>query len=104
MTDKRRKIEELVLKVLSAMDPSGINTSKYKTFFDSMDDPKFNKWIKEFFDDEKSFIRLDVEEFDPKRVLRFENVERAAKVLNIKLFEYVYTFCKVCQVFISKND
>lgn len=90
MTDKRRKIEELVLKVLSAMDPSGINTSKYKTFFDSMDDPKFNKWIKEFFDDEKSFIRLDVEEFDPKRVLRFENVERAAKVLNIKLFEYVY--------------
>lgn len=90
MNDKRQKIQELVYKTLSAMDPTGINADKYKAFFESMSDQQFSKWMNDFLKDEKSFIRLDIEEFDPKRVLRFENIEKAAKVLNIKLFEYVY--------------
>lgn len=90
MNDKRQKIQELVYKTLSAMDPTGINANKYKAFFESMSDQQFSKWMNDFLKDEKSFIRLDIEEFDPKRVLRFENIEKAAKVLNIKLFEYVY--------------
>lgn len=90
MNDKRQKIQELVYKTLSAMDPTGINANKYKAFFESMSDQQFSKWMNDFIKDEKSFIRLDIEEFDPKRVLRFENIEKAAKVLNIKLFEYVY--------------
>jgi hypothetical protein len=90
MNDKRQKIQDLVYKTLSAMDPTGINANKYKAFFESMSDQQFSKWMNDFLKDEKSFIRLDIEEFNPKRVLRFENIEKAAKVLNIKLFEYVY--------------
>lgn len=90
MTDKRKKIEDLVFKTLKALDPTGVNATKYKTFFDSMSDQQFSKWINEFFKDEKSFIRLDVEEFNSEHILRFENIEKAANLLNVKLFEYVY--------------
>lgn len=88
---KRKKIEDTVLKTLKLMDPTGINMKKYQSFFQSMSDEKFAKWIKEFLNDEKSNIRLDIEEFgDGSRTLKFENIEKAADFLGIKLFEYVY--------------
>ena len=88
---KRKKIEDLVIQTLKLMDPTGINAKKYETFFKSMSDVQFTKWIKEFFADEKSNIRLDIEEFgDGSRTLKFENIEKAADNLGIKLFEYVY--------------
>ena len=59
MTDKRKKVEELIDKTLSLMDPSGINAKKYRNMFQTMNDKQF------------------------------EN-EKAAKYLNIKLFENVY--------------
>ena len=91
MTDKRRRIEALIDTTLNLMDPTGINARKYKDMFQVMSDDEFKAWIEKFFADEKSNIRLDIEEFgDGSRTLKFENVERAADALGIKLFEYVY--------------
>lgn len=90
MTDKRKKIEKLVTDVLKAMDPTGINANKYQTMFNKMSDQQFSQWITKFLKDDKSNFRLDIEEFDSKRVLQYQNVEKAANVLGIKLFEYVY--------------
>lgn len=90
MTDKRRKIETLITNVLKAMDPTGINAAKYQNMFVKMSDSQFSQWVTKFLGDEKSNIRLDIEEFNQKRVLNFDNVEKAAKILNIKLFEYVF--------------
>lgn len=91
MTDKRKKIEELIDKTLRLMDPTGINAKKYRNMFQTMSDQQFTKWIQEFLADDKSNIRLDIEEFgDGSRSLKFENVEKAANNLGIKLFEYVY--------------
>lgn len=88
---KRKKIEDIVIQTLKLMDPTGINAKKYESFFKSMNDVQFAKWIKEFLADEKSNIRLDIEEFgDGSRTLKFENIEKAADNLGIKLFEYVY--------------
>ena len=88
---KRKKIEDIVTQTLKLMDPTGINAKKYESFFKSMNDAQFAKWIKEFLADEKSNIRLDIEEFgDGSRTLKFENIEKAADNLGIKLFEYVY--------------
>lgn len=88
---KRKKIEDIVIQTLKLMDPTGINAKKYESFFKSMNDAQFAKWIKEFLADEKSNIRLDIEEFgDGSRTLKFENIEKAADNLGIKLFEYVY--------------
>lgn len=91
MTDKRKKIEELIDKTLTLMDPSGINAKKYRNMFRNMSDKQFSDWITRFLADDKSNIRVDIEEFgDSSRKLRYENIEKAAEFLGIKLFEYVY--------------
>lgn len=91
MTEKRKKIEDLVYSVMSAMDPTGTNTAKYKKMFQTMSDKEFTVWIEKFLADDKSNFRFDIEEFgDPNRVLKYENIEKAAKILKINLMEYVY--------------
>ena len=91
MTDKRKKIEELIDKTLTLMDPSGINAKKYRNMFQKMSDKQFSDWITRFLADDKSNIRVDIEEFgDSSRKLNYENIEKAAEFLGIKLFEYVY--------------
>ena len=91
MTDKRKKIEELIDKTLTLMDPSGINAKKYRNMFRNMSDKQFSDWITRFLADDKSNIRVDIEEFgDSSRKLNYENIEKAANFLGIKLFEYVY--------------
>jgi hypothetical protein len=89
--EKRKRIEETIYKTLLLMDPTGINANKYRKMFQTMNDLKFSQWIDAFLNDEKSNFRLDIEEFgDGSRTLKFENVEKAADFLKIKLFEYVY--------------
>lgn len=89
--NKRQMVQDTVIKTLSLMDPTLINAKKYEKFFNSMNDTQFAKWIKDFLADDKSNIRLDIEEFgDGSRSLKYENIEKAADYLGIKLFEYVY--------------
>ena len=89
--EKRKRIEETIYKTLLLMYPTGINANKYRKMFQTMNDLKFSQWIDAFLNDEKSNFRLDIEEFgDGSRTLKFENVEKAADFLKIKLFEYVY--------------
>lgn len=90
MTDKRQKIQNLIDRVMKAMDPSGTNAKKYQNLFAKMNDKQFSEWITRFLQDEKSNFRLDIEEYNSNRVLKYENVEKAANILGIKLYEYVY--------------
>lgn len=91
VTDKRKKIEDVIDKTLSLMDPTGINAKKYRNMFQTMSDKQFSDWITKFLADEKSNFRLDIEEFgDGSRTIKYENVEKAAKFLNIPIFENVY--------------
>ena len=91
MTDKRKKIQDLIDKVLKAMDLSGVNAQKYRNMFQVMTDQQFSQWITGFLADPKSNIRVDIEEYGPEsRRIKFENIEKAADILGIKLFEYVY--------------
>lgn len=91
MTDKRKQIETLIDQVLTALDPTGINAKKYRNMFQTMNDQQFADWINKFLANPLSNIRLDIEEFgDGSRTLKYENVEKAAKVLNIPIFENVY--------------
>lgn len=91
MNDKRKKVEELIDKTLSLMDPSGVNAKKYRNMFQTMSDKQFTDWITRFLADDKSNIRVDIEEFgDSSRNLKYENIEKAANYIGIKIFEYVY--------------
>ena len=89
--NKRQQIQDLVIKTMQLMDPTGINAKKYQSMFQSMNDAQFKQWIEAFLQDDKSNFRLDIEEFgDGKRSWKFENIEKAANFLKVPLFEYVY--------------
>lgn len=87
---KRGQIETLIYRTMNALDPSGSNTGKYKAMFSKMNDATFSKWVTQFLADPKANIRLDIEEFDKSKTLKYENVEKAAKQMNLDLYEYVY--------------
>ncbi len=91
MNDKRKQIESLIDEVLKIMDPSGTNATKYRNMFQVMSDDQFADWITKFLNDPKSNFRIDIEEFgDNSRKMMWDNMERAADKIGIKLFEYVY--------------
>ena len=84
---KRNKMETLIYDVFTALDPSGVNTAKYKKMFSDMSDNQFNTFFKRFFEDEDQYLILDI--IDYERELRMEHAEKAAKVLGVPLFEKV---------------
>ena len=85
---KRKKMEDLIYKFFDAIDKSGTNTKKYKELFKPMTNAQFDKWFKDFFADENAYLILDICEFENSVTL--DDVEKAAKVLGIPLFEDVY--------------
>ena len=87
--EKRAKMEDLIYKFFSAFDKSGTNTNYYKEFFGSMSDTKFDQYFKEFFNNQKAHIILNIVDYEHS--IKMEDIERAAKVLKIPLFENVYT-------------
>lgn len=84
----RKKIEDMIYAVYDALDPSGKNTTKYKTMFSSMDDKAFGSFFKRFLNDDKENFILDIVEFE--HTLTMDNCEDAAKVLGIPLMERVF--------------
>lgn len=42
MTEKRKKIEKLIDETMMLMDPTGINSRKYKDMFQVMSDDDFS--------------------------------------------------------------
>lgn len=85
--EKRKKMEDLIYRFFTAMDDSGSNTKHYKEFFSSMTDKQFDTYFKELFKNDSAFIRLDVVDYE--RPITIDEIEKAAKVLNIPLFEKV---------------
>ena len=88
MVTNRKQIEQMIYDTFTALDPSGINTEKYQTLFGGMDDKQFEKFMKDFLNDDKENFTLDVIEFDND--LKMENAEAGAKVIGIPLYEYIY--------------
>lgn len=88
MVANRDYIEKLVYDTFDALDPTGVNTGKYKAMFADMNDKEFEKFIKDFLKNDKENFTLDLIEFEND--IKMENCEKAAKVLGIPLYEYVY--------------
>lgn len=85
----RKKMQDTINKFFTAFDPTKTNTKKYKELFDPMSDAQFKKYFKEMFEDEDAYLTLDICEYEHN--INLELIEAAAKVINIPLFEYVYT-------------
>lgn len=84
----RAYIEKLIYDTFDQLDPSGVNTDKYRALFSPMSDAAFEKYMKNFLKDDNENFMLDIVEFE--HGLQLEYCEKAAKVIGIPLMEYVY--------------
>ena len=87
--EKRAKMENLIYSFFTAFDKTNTNTNYYKDFFSRMSDNKFDQWFKEFFENDKAYLILNVTDYENS--IKLDDIEKAAKVLKIPLFENVYT-------------
>lgn len=85
----RKNMENTVYTFFNYLDKSGSNTDKYKKVLSAMSDNVANTWWKNFFNDDKAYFILDVVDYE--RTISIEDVEKAAKFINVPLFEYVAT-------------
>ena len=86
-SDKRKKMETLIYDVFGTLDPSGTNLKKYKSMFSSMTDKEFDTFFKKFFKNPDTYLILDTVDYEKE--LKLENIEKAAKILDIPLFEKI---------------
>ena len=85
----RKQIEKLIYEVFDALDPSGVNTKRYKDQFSKMNDKEFADFMQEFLSDPNDNFTCDIIEFDDDD-LSIDNAEKAANILGIPLMETVY--------------
>ena len=84
---KRTKMMKLIDDVFLALDPSGANVEKYRNMFDKMSDSQFDSFFKAFFNNPDEYLILDI--IDYERDIKIENIEKAAKIMDVPLFEKV---------------
>lgn len=84
---KRQKMEKLVYDTFNALDKSGRNTERYKKLFSGMTNAQFDAFFKDLFANENEYLILNLCDYEID--LRIEDIERAAKVLNVPLFERI---------------
>jgi len=82
MTANRRKAEELCIKVMDIMDPSGTNSEYYKKHFASMNDKDFVSWLKKKFPIKFNYRPFEIE---PSVAVSL----KALKVMNVPLIEKI---------------
>lgn len=87
IADRRKKVVDYIVKVMNLLDPTGDNGKYYQEKFDKMTDAQFDKYIREFLQDEKSQFYLAIVEYE--RDLTIENIEKCAEFMKVPLLEYV---------------
>jgi GNAT superfamily N-acetyltransferase len=88
ISSKRKKVEELILKTFSLIDPTGSNTKKQKDFFKSMNDKQFDTWFKDFAKNPKDNFYMELVPYKNEPTLK--EIKDAADFLKVPLEEYVY--------------
>ena len=87
-SNKRKKMEKLIYDFFDAFDKSGTNTKKYRDLFSPMSDTQFDNYFKALFANENAYLILDIVDYEHS--INMEDIERAAKVINVPLFEDVF--------------
>ena len=83
----RKKMEDLIYKFFSAFDKSGTNTKRYKAKFSPMTDAQFKKYFTGLFANKNAYLILEIVDYE--HTVTMEDIEDAAKAINIPLYEYV---------------
>ena len=84
---KRKEMEELIYNFFDLFDPTGRNTEYYRNKFNNMDDGQFDKYFKLLFEQDNPYLTATMVDYE--NPLKIENIEKAAKFLDVPLFEKV---------------
>ena len=80
-------MEKYIYDVFDRLDPSGKNTQFYRSFFSKMSDKEFDSFFDKFFKDPNAYLTWTITPHENDAEL--ENIEKAAKYMNVPLFERV---------------
>lgn len=84
---KRKEMEDLIYNFFDLFDPTGRNTEYYRNKFKGMNDAQFDQYFKLLFEQDDPYLTATM--IDYENPIQIENVEKAAKFLNVPLFERV---------------
>jgi len=84
---KRKEMEDLIYGFFDLFDPSGRNTEYYRNKFKSMSDAEFDQYFKLLFEQDDPYLTATMVDYE--NPLKIENIEKAAKFLDVPLFEKV---------------
>ena len=84
---KRKEMENLLFGFFDLFDPSGRNTDYYRSKFKSMSDAQFDQYFKKLFAEDDPYLTATMVDYE--NPVMIENIEKAAKFLDVPLFERV---------------
>ena len=88
MAKNRKKAEEVILKWIDKIDPSGVNSKMYKDeIFPSLTNDQFDQWMKRI-EDKKDYVFVNMPNFTGKKMSISNNL-KVAKQMNVDLFQQI---------------
>lgn len=84
---KRKRMMKVITDVFNALDPTKSNSKKYKEMLEPMSEKQWKSFFKEFFENEYHYLILEMVDYE--RDLTMEQIEEAAKILDVPLYEYI---------------
>ncbi len=84
---RRKEFMTTLCRALDLLEGGKENSKMYKEKFEAMSDEEFDKYITNFFDDDKQNFYLEIVEFE--RDLKMDNITKCAEYLGIPLYERV---------------
>ena len=84
---KRKEMEDLIYGFFDLFDPTGRNTEYYKNKFKNMSDGDFDNYFKLLFEQDDPYLTATMVDYE--NPVKIENIEKAAKFLDVPLFEKV---------------
>lgn len=85
----RKKVEALIYATLDKLEPSGMNTAKYKAIFKAMSDAQFVAYFKRIKEDENAHLYVENDLYG-KNQITLGSIKAAANFINVPLEEYIY--------------
>lgn len=84
MTDKRKQIQDKILKTMKLIEPGMTNHNRYQEMFDNMNDKQFDTFMKDL---KEGKIKLTLFAPNMKVFIQQEDLLKAADDLGLELFE-----------------
>lgn len=84
---KRKEMEDLIYTFFDLFDPTGRNTEYYRNLFNNMSDGQFDQYFKLLFEQDDPYLTATMVDYENPVLI--ENIEKAAKYLEVPLFERV---------------